>query len=287
MRYGKERNQVLNTSTAYVERLQTDKYDARSNKCRFIGYPKETMGYYFYQPSNHKVFVARGATFLEREFLVEGNHGKEIELDETQVTNDNITQEHEMETERPFFDVLKLGQSSSTQMIMAQEPTIVQEQVVVQEEVNEPILEQLQQPLNPTQEPLRRSTRMHHAPDKLNLMVQDDMSNEVYHNDDDPKSYEEAMRSSNCNKWQKAMESEIESMKINKVWTLVEASKDIKPIGCKWVYKKKIGADGKVETYKARLVAKGYRQQEGIYYDETFSPMAMLKSIRILLAIAA
>ena len=192
-----------------------------------------------------------------------------------------------METERPFFDVLKLGQSSSTQTIMPQEPAIVQEQVIVQEEVNEPILEQLQQPLNPTQEPLRRSTRMHRAPDKLNLMVQDDMSNEVYHNDDDPKSYEEAMRSSDCNKWQKAMESEIESMKINKVWTLVEASKDIKPIGCKWVYKKKIGADGKVETYKARLVAKGYRQQEGIDYDETFSPVAMLKSIWILLAIAA
>ena len=128
---------------------------------------------------------------------------------------------------------------------------------------------------------------MHRAPDKLNLMVQDDMSNEICHNDDDPKSYEEAMRSSDCNKWQKVMESEIESMKINKVWTLVEASKDIKPIGCKWVYKKKIGADGKVETYKARLVAKGYRQQEGIDYDKTFSPVAMLKSIRILLAIAA
>ena len=87
---------------------------------------------------------------MEREILVEGNHGKEIELDETQVTNDNITQEHEMETERPFFDVLKLGKSSSTQTIMAQEPAIVQEQVVVQEEVNERILEQLQQPLNLT-----------------------------------------------------------------------------------------------------------------------------------------
>ena len=128
---------------------------------------------------------------------------------------------------------------------------------------------------------------MHRAPNKLNLMVQDDMSNEVYHNDDDPKSYEEAMKSSHCNKWQKVMESEIESMKINKVWTLVESSKDIKPIGCKWVYKKKIGADGKVETYKAHLVTKGYHQHEGIDYDETFSLVTMLKSIQILRAIVA
>jgi len=127
---------------------------------------------------------------------------------------------------------------------------------------------------------------VHRAPDRLNLIVLDDTSDEVYHDDDDPRSYEEAIRSLDSKKWQEAMESEIKSMKINKVWTLAEASKDIKPIGCKWVYKKKVGANGKVETYKARLVAKGYRQKEGTGYDETFSPMAMLKSIQILLVIA-
>ncbi|PKI73953.1 hypothetical protein CRG98_005646 [Punica granatum] len=83
------------------------------------------------------------------------------------------------------------------------------------------------------------------------------------------------------------MKSEMDSMSKNQVWDLVDPLEGIVPIRNKWIFKKKIGVDGKVETYKARLVAKGYRQKLGVDYEETFLPVSMLKSIRIMLAIAA
>ena len=83
------------------------------------------------------------------------------------------------------------------------------------------------------------------------------------------------------------MKSEMESMYENQVWTLVDLPNDRKAVENKWIFKRKTYADGNVTVYKARLVAKGFQQIEGVDYDETFSPVAMLKSVRIMLAIAA
>ena len=67
---------------AYVKRQVTDKLAAKSDKCLFVGYPKETKGYYFYNQSENKVFVARNGHFLEREFVSKGISGSTIQLKE-------------------------------------------------------------------------------------------------------------------------------------------------------------------------------------------------------------
>jgi hypothetical protein len=95
------------------------------------------------------------------------------------------------------------------------------------------------------------------------------------------------MMSLDSDKWLEAMKSEIGSMYENKMWTLVDLPDDRRAIENKWIFKKKMDTDGNATVYKARLVAKGYRQVQGVNYDEPFSPVAMLKSVRIMLAIAS
>jgi hypothetical protein len=82
------------------------------------------------------------------------------------------------------------------------------------------------------------------------------------------------------------MHEELENFERNKVWTLVDPSRDVNVIGTKWVFKNKQGVDGEVVRNKARLVAQGYTQVEGLDFGETFATVAHLEAIRILLAFA-
>jgi hypothetical protein len=104
---------------------------------------------------------------------------------------------------------------------------------------------------------------------------------------DEPTNYEEAMMSPDSAKWLEAMKSEMESMYENKVWTLVDLPDDWKAIENKWISRGKRTLIVVLLSTKLELTQKGFRKVQGVDYDESFSFVSMLKSVRIMLAIAA
>ncbi|GKC64651.1 retrotransposon protein, putative, ty1-copia subclass [Tanacetum coccineum] len=133
--------------------------------------------------------------------------------------------------------------------------------------------------------PIRRSARIPQAPDRYGYYI--NVEEYELGDLDEPPNYKAALADPESDKWLEAMNTKMQSMKDNQVWILVELPPNGRTVRSKWLFKKKTDMDGNVYTFKARLVAKGYTQTYDVDYGETFSPVADIRAIRILLAIAA
>ena len=200
-----------------------------------------------------KTFVAKNGSFLEKEFLSKEVNGKKIELHEVIV---------------PPLE----PESSAAQENVSVVPAPTREEVNGDHETSDQVA------IEP-----RRSTRVRSAP----VWYVNPVMEIMLLANNEPLNYDEAMAGPDSNKWLEAKKSEIGSMYENKVWTLVDLPDDRRAIENKWIFKKKTDANDNVTVYKARLVAKGFRQIQGVDYEETFSPVAKLKSVWIMLGIAA
>ncbi|GKA78030.1 zinc finger, CCHC-type containing protein, partial [Tanacetum coccineum] len=107
-----------------------------------------------------------------------------------------------------------------------------------------------------------------------------------YSIEEDPRTYNEAMQSRDAAFWKEAIDDEIGSIMENNTWVLSDLPPGCKPLGCKWIFKRKMKVDGTIDKFKARLVIQGFRQKEGIDYFDTYAPVARITTIRLLLALA-
>ncbi|KAA0058362.1 gag/pol protein [Cucumis melo var. makuwa] len=234
---------------AHVLVTNPKKLEPRSRLCQFVGYPKETKGGLFFDPQENRVFVSTNATFLEEDHMRDHKPRSKLVLNES--TDESTRVVDEVGPSSRVDETTTSGQSHSSQS--------------------------LRMP--------RRSRRVISQPNRYLGLTE----TQVVIPDDgveDPLSYKQAMNDVDKDQWVKAMDLEMESMYFNSVWELADLPEEVKPIGCKWIYKRKRDSAGKLHAFKARLVAKGYTQREWVDYEKTFSPVAMLNSIRILLSVA-
>lgn len=243
----------LGAHAAYVHipKDERRKLDSKACKCIFLGYSKNQKGYRLYDQSRQKIIHSRDVTFNEASRGIEQKRQR------------NPSQE----TPRVVIeDTLHQNEDNDTQGDRERQENETEE-TQENEDSPAPII-------------VRRSLRETRRPDYYGVWV---------HNvgtDSEPTSVTEALSSSEKEEWKTAMNSEIESIKENNVWELVELPEGKRIVGSKWVFKRKIGANGVVERYKARLVAQGFSQRSGIDYDETFCPVVRFESLRTLIALA-
>ncbi|XP_074299920.1 uncharacterized protein LOC141631101 [Silene latifolia] len=162
----------------FVRKLILKKLCTKSDKCFFVMYPKETKGYYFYNPFEGKVFVTRYGLFLEKEFLSKGTSGSRIDLEEIRETE---------AIPPPNEEEIHLNLQS----------------VVVSTPV-EPVLCRCERS-NFGKDPVRYGFLVTEHYDLLLVQT------------DEPRSYKEAMMGSDSEKWLEAMKSDMESMYYNQV----------------------------------------------------------------------
>ncbi|KAH9682249.1 hypothetical protein KPL71_027276 [Citrus sinensis] len=228
------------------------KLDAKSRRCIFLGYADEVKGYRLWDPTAHKIVISRDVIFVK---------------DQLQRRDENDSTAKEKSEIVPVYVKNNPENSDSSKAAPEHEE---------QEPVESEALE------------VRRSTRERRPPAWHSEYVTEiNVAYCLLTEDGEPSTFHEALNSSDVALWMTAMQEEIEALHKNKTWELVPLPHGRKAIGNKWVYKIKRDGNDQVEWYRARLEVKGYAQKEGIDFNEIFSPVVRLTTVRIVLAMCA
>ncbi|KAL5733960.1 hypothetical protein ACOSP7_031821 [Xanthoceras sorbifolium] len=231
-------------SYVHIDSAERSKFDAKSNKCVFVGYGGDEFGYRFWDYENRKIIRSRDVIFNEN----------------LMYKDRSIAESSSSTTEAETKEFAEFEEISGSDVQISPE--------TVQEELDAPELRRSSRVPKPIQ---RYSPSLHY------LLLTDS---------GEPECYDEAMQVEDSVKWESAMRDEMDSLMSNQTWELAELPPGKKALHNKWVFRIKEEHNGN-KRYKARMVVKGFQQKEGIDYNEIFSPVVKLTTIRLVLKIVA
>lgn len=255
----------------YIPKQKRKKLSETSRKLTFVGYSPEHKAYRFLDRSTRHVIVSRDAKFVEETPVT-------CNPDNTSANEESGTVEYEMQP----------GSPSRPDARPVAVPPIVEADSDHDIEESDDSFHGFsdEEPLR-GEEVERASRRSERSTRGVPPERYGDVSGAVAQSSDEPRNYNEAMRSSDKSNWQVAMEEEIASLNEHRTWELVPLPPGKKAIGCRWTFKKKENETGQTVRYKARLVAQGFSQQFGSDFDEVFAPVVRQPTLRTMLTIAS
>lgn len=309
----------------YVSTLKKDrhKFSPRATPCVFMGYPNGQKGYKVLDLGTGSLFTSRDITFHENifpfhlnNFPPTSNIPHSFTLDPIYIpTSSDPSDIMPTHTTPPLNETHSPTTSPSSPTVSHLSPHLNHSAPLSPPPNIPPSSQPLTPPLSTTTSSpshlpdltLRRSSRITKPPSYLhdydttlstslitghwcNLIPYSELPNRFHAlvstiaSNHEPRSYFEAVSNP---AWQQAMQAELTALSNNDTWDLVDLPKGKKAIGSRWVYKLKFRNDGTIDRYKARLVARGFSQIPGIDFDEKFSPVVKMTTIRCLIAIAA
>lgn len=241
--------------SVHIPKEKRLKWDNKSVEGMFVGYGENVKGYRIYFSDKHKVEVHKDVVFLP-----------------------NLSKNDYVENEN-----LNVCIQNGENVELSDEENIQGKEQEVDKNESEHVINEVQS-----------SDDLCHNETNGGMQLRDRSKIKIPHNlvdydlglltvsDEDPVTYEEAVSSSDSNKWKQAMEVEMKALTENDTWISVDKPKNCDIIDCKWVFKRKKDEKGNIVSHKARLVARGFKQDLSL--SEIYSPVARLTSVRLFLA---
>lgn len=264
----------------HIPKEKRRKWDAKGEKGIMVGYGEDVKGYRVFFGEKNSVEIKRDIVFLEQpktktEQLILLEHDTDIlkgfDMDqackeqkvgkENKQSNESEEQvkSNEGDPQTQLEDTLDLSTESNRSEYV---PCSSDESSDAEED-------------EPSQRP--RSTRSRKQTSFYKCHYVSTEENE-------PKTYQEAMQRQDARKWQEAIESELQTLNENKTWDFCEKPVSEKAVSSKWVFKIK-NSNGSIK-YKARLVARGFEQNDLLDLYDVYAPVANLATFRLFVAFA-